>query len=34
MLFTGEATVVDERETHRGKAAIRAWRAGPASRYA
>lgn len=33
-LFTDDATVVDERETHRGRAAIRAWRAGPASRYA
>ena len=32
-LFTDEATVVDERETHRGSEAIRAWRAGPASRY-
>lgn len=32
-LFSDDATVVDERETHRGRAAIRAWRAGPASRY-
>jgi ketosteroid isomerase-like protein len=32
-LFAADATVVDERETHHGSAAIRAWRAGPASRY-
>jgi ketosteroid isomerase-like protein len=32
-LFAADATVVDERETHHGRAAIRAWRAGPASRY-
>jgi len=32
-LFAADATVVDERETHHGTAAIRAWRAGPASRY-
>ena len=32
-LFTDDAVVVDERETHHGKEAIRAWRAGPASRY-
>jgi ketosteroid isomerase-like protein len=32
-LFAADATVVDEHETHHGTAAIRAWRAGPASRY-
>jgi ketosteroid isomerase-like protein len=32
-LFAADATVVDEREAHHGSAAIRAWRAGPASRY-
>jgi len=32
-LFTGDAVVVDEREAHHGTEAIRAWRAGPASRY-
>ena len=33
-LFADDATVVDERETHHGTAAIRAWRLGPASRFA
>lgn len=33
-LFADDATVVDERETHHGRAAIRAWRVGPASRFA
>jgi hypothetical protein len=32
-LFTDDASVVDERETHQGTAAIRAWRQGPASKY-
>jgi hypothetical protein len=32
-LFSDDAVVVDERETHRGTAAIRAWRLGPASKY-
>ena len=32
-LFADDATVVDERETHHGRAAIRGWRSGPASRY-
>jgi hypothetical protein len=32
-LFTEDATVVDERETRSGTAAIRAWREGPASKY-
>ena len=32
-LFTEAGTVVDERQTHEGTAAIRAWRAGPASRF-
>jgi hypothetical protein len=32
-LFTEDATVVDERQNHQGTTAIRAWRAGPASRY-
>jgi hypothetical protein len=32
-LFTDDGVVVDERETHHGREAIRAWRAGPASRY-
>ena len=32
-LFTNDATVVDEGETHLGAAAIRAWRTGPASTY-
>ncbi|MDX6639092.1 MAG: hypothetical protein QOF12_103, partial [Solirubrobacteraceae bacterium] len=32
-LFTDDAVVADERETHHGKETIRAWRAGPASRY-
>jgi hypothetical protein len=32
-LFTDDATVVDEGETHRGTVEIRAWRIGPASRY-
>ena len=33
-LFADDATVVDEREAHHGTAAIRAWRLGPASRFA
>jgi hypothetical protein len=32
-LFTDDATVVDEGETRRGTAAVRAWQTGPASRY-
>jgi hypothetical protein len=32
-LFSDDATVVDERETHEGTSAIRAWQLGPASRY-
>jgi ketosteroid isomerase-like protein len=32
-LFTDDAVVVDERETHRGRDEICAWRTGPASRY-
>jgi ketosteroid isomerase-like protein len=32
-LFTDDATVVDEGETHHGAAEIRAWQTGPASRY-
>jgi hypothetical protein len=32
-LFADDATVVDEGETRRGTAAIRAWQTGPASRY-
>jgi uncharacterized protein (TIGR02246 family) len=32
-LFTDDAVVVDEGETWRGIAEIRAWRLGPASRY-
>jgi hypothetical protein len=32
-LFTEDAVVIDERETHAGSEAIRAWRAGPASKY-
>ncbi|ETK30762.1 YybH family protein [Microbispora sp. ATCC PTA-5024] len=32
-LFTGDAVVVDEGETRRGTAEIRAWQEGPASRY-
>ena len=32
-LFTADAVVVDEDETHQGIAEIRAWREGPASRY-
>jgi SnoaL-like domain len=32
-LFTDDAVVVDERQTWRGRDAIRQWRAGPASRY-
>src|SRR5690242_12277916 len=31
--FTDDAVVIDEGETHRGRNAIRAWRAGPASKY-
>ena len=32
-LFTDDATVIDEGETRHGITAIRAWQAGPASRY-
>ena len=32
-LFTADAVVVDEDETHHGIAEIRAWREGPAARY-
>jgi hypothetical protein len=32
-LFTDDATVVDEGQTYRGTAEIRAWRLGPASKY-
>ncbi len=32
-LFTEDATVTDERATHRGTDEIRAWLLGPASRY-
>ena len=32
-LFTSDATVVDERETHQGTSAIRAWQLGAASKY-
>ena len=32
-LFTADATVVDEGQTHHGIAEIRAWQIGPASRY-
>jgi hypothetical protein len=32
-LFSDDATVVDEGETRHGTTAIRAWQAGPASRY-
>jgi hypothetical protein len=32
-LFTDESVVEDEGETHQGVDAIRAWRAGPASKY-
>ena len=32
-LFADDATVIDERETRKGTAEIRAWRAGPASKY-
>ena len=32
-LFSADATVVDEGETRRGIAEIRAWQIGPASRY-
>jgi SnoaL-like domain len=32
-LFTGDATVIDEGETHRGLGQIRAWRAGPVQKY-
>ena len=32
-LFTEDATVTDERATHRGTDEIRAWQLGPASRY-
>ncbi len=32
-LFTEDATVTDERATHRGIDEIRAWQLGPASKY-
>jgi hypothetical protein len=32
-LFTADATVTDERATHRGTDAIRAWQLGPVSQY-
>ena|ERR1700754_4560937 len=32
-LFTDDATVIDEGETHHGIAQIRAWQLGPASTY-
>jgi hypothetical protein len=32
-LFTEDATVTDERATHRGTEEIRAWQLGPASKY-
>ena len=32
-LFSGDATVVDEGEARRGKAEIRAWQLGAASKY-
>ena len=32
-LFTEDATVVDEGETHNGRIEIHAWQTGPASRY-
>jgi hypothetical protein len=32
-LFTDDATVVDEGQTYRGTAEIRAWQLGPASKY-
>jgi ketosteroid isomerase-like protein len=32
-LFADDATVVDEREEHRGTAEIRAWQTGAASKY-
>ncbi len=32
-LFSADATVVDEGETRRGIAEIRAWQIGPASKY-
>jgi hypothetical protein len=32
-LFAGDATVIDENETRRGTAEIRAWQRGPASKY-
>jgi hypothetical protein len=32
-LFTEDATVVDEGETHNGRVEIHAWQTGPASRY-
>jgi hypothetical protein len=32
-LFSDDASVVDEGETHRGAAGIRAWQIGPASKY-
>jgi ketosteroid isomerase-like protein len=33
VLFTDDATVLDERQTWSGPDAIRAWQLGPASRY-
>lgn len=32
-LFAEDGTVVDERQTYRGTAEIRAWQLGPASKY-
>jgi hypothetical protein len=32
-LFSDDATVLDEGETHRGTAKIRSWRTGPATKY-
>jgi hypothetical protein len=32
-LFTEDATVIDEGETHNGRMEIHAWQTGPASRY-
>lgn len=32
-LFSDDATVLDERETHHGTNQIRAWREGPATKY-
>ena len=33
LLFTDDATVIDENESHRGVEQIRAWRAGPVQKY-